>query len=79
MKLKNDFSVVFTKRDVEILVPVFQSILLGYSGSKESDLNLIRFKSLFKREFSISLEPFEADRLEFLQKFLCGMYDMLEI
>lgn len=81
MKLQKDNSIVFSKRDVEILVRVFQNMSRGFFCAMASEIStpeLIKFLSKGGSEpryFYMRLFQFEFSHVNELLNLLCKSYD----
>ena len=79
MVLHNDFSISFSKREVEVLVRVLHRLSLGYNIARTeiicSDVDIISLLSQPSRSFQFTLDSYECDYIEKLLRLLVRSYN----
>lgn len=79
MVLHNDFSISFSKREVEVLVLVLHRLSLGYNLSSSkiicSHVDIISLLSQPSRSFQFTLDSYECNYIEKLLRLLVRSYN----
>lgn len=79
MVLHNDFSISFSKREVEVLVRVLHRLSLGYNIARAeiicSDVDIISLLSQPSRSFQFTLDSYECNYIEKLLRLLVRSYN----
>lgn len=79
MVLHNDFSISFSKREVEVLVRVLHRLSLCYNIARAdvicSDVDIISLLSQPNRSFQFTLDSYECNYIEKLLRLLVRSYN----